>query len=91
MYIADDYGGRAAAAPSASPSPPSASGYVTFLEAGMYGSGAPSLGTRESAELFLAISGASLDGTGLLVPFKPSPVCAPKTWPPSSITRPTAR
>jgi hypothetical protein len=42
------------------------SGYVTFLEAAMYGSGASSLGTRESAELFLAISGASLDGTGLL-------------------------
>jgi hypothetical protein len=42
------------------------SGYITYLEAAMYGSGAASLGTRESAELFLAISGASTEGTGLL-------------------------
>jgi hypothetical protein len=39
--------------------------FINFLEAAVLGSG-PELSTRESAELFFAITGASTDDTGLL-------------------------
>jgi hypothetical protein len=48
------------------------SGFITFLDAAVNGSGVSGLSDRESAELFFAIAGASTDGTGLLETDGPS-------------------